>query len=719
MSERFVSDIELPDQYYGVLVRSTVQRGHLVDLRAPKMPDGYHLYSATDIPGENRLTALGTSIPIFTPYEIQYFGEPVGILVGPDPQVVLDLVAEVMIETEPLEPYAFGEKFGASQVVGKRVTFSGDVESALASAPRVYEGTCETTPQDHYYPEPLGVVVSFQDGKLTVHTATQWPFHVRKTVSAVLDLDPEEIVVAPTAQAESLDGKLWFPSLIAAQASIAAVLSRRPVKLMFSRQEDFLFSVKSAPVIVRHRTALAADGSLDAMEVRILVNAGAYSPLIDEILDRMTVTATGCYAPRHWRIEAWALRTNLPPMGALTGWGEAQTFFAIENHLSSVIAEIGASPVEWKLLAACGKGRRTITGHEMKDDQRLAELFAAVCTQSDFPRKYSAYELLRRSADEGSARSAGHADDAGSASAGSAHGAGSTLAEPVLGNGPIRGIGIALGFQGNGFLGGTCPGSNYSVEVTMDTDGRVRIKSNLQSRTMEYRVRALAADLLALEPSLVSFTGADTSTMSDTGPDTLSVKVTVVSELVEKCCLSIQKLRFRQPLPISVKKTWKPAKGDAWDGAALKGKPFVSTTPGAAVVEIELDPLTYETRIRGIWVAADPGRLFDRHAAIGAVRKTITLSLSKLLAERVSIRDGRLAPRDGAQYDILPPSLVPDAEVTFLDSDASPRGVGSIAHNLVPAAFASALRQIARAPVRSIPIDPESVWQMMRGKDRP
>ncbi|HOT63689.1 MAG TPA: molybdopterin-dependent oxidoreductase, partial [Treponemataceae bacterium] len=467
--------------------------------------------------------------------------------------------------------------------------------------------------------------------------------------------------VAPTAQAEPLDGKLWFPSLIAAQASVAAVLSRRPVKLMFSRQEDFLFSVKSAPVIVRHRTSLADDGSIDAMDVRILVNAGAYSPLIDEILDRMTVTATGYYAPRHWRIEAWALRTNLPPMGALTGWGEAQTFFAVENHLSSVIAEIGASPVEWKLLAACGKGRRTITGHEMKDDQRLAELFAAVCTQSDFPRKYSAYELLRRS--EGTARAEGHIDDVGSAH----------TAEPALGTGPIRGIGIALGFQGNGFLGGTCPGSNYTVEVTMDTDGRVRIKSNLQSRTMEDRVRALASDLLALEPSLVSFTGADTSTMSDTGPDTLSVKVTVVSELVEKCCLSIQKLRFRQPLPISVKKTWKPAKGDAWDGAALKGKPFVSTTPGAAVVEIELDPLTYETRIRGIWVAADPGRLFDRHAAIASVRKTITLSLSKLLAERVTIRDGRLAPRDGAQYDILPPSLVPDAEVTFLDSDSSPR----------------------------------------------
>jgi CO/xanthine dehydrogenase Mo-binding subunit len=565
MSERFVSDIEFPDQYYGVLVRSTVQRGHLVDLRAPKMPDGYHLYSATDIPGENRLTALGTSIPIFTPYEIQYFGEPVGILVGPDPQVVLDLVAEVMIETEPLEPYAFGEKFGASQVVGKRVTFSGDVESALASAPRVYEGTCETAPQDHYYPEPLGVVVSFQDGKLAVHTATQWPFHVRKTVSAVLDLDPGDRRRAHRA------GGVTRRQALVPLPDRGAGLDRRgsfpaPGQADVLGQEDFLFSVKSAPVIVRHRTALAADGSLDAMEVRILVNAGAYSPLIDEILDRMTVTATGCYAPRHWRIEAWALRTNLPPMGALTGWGEAQTFFAIENHLSSVIAEIGASPVEWKLLAACGKGRRTITGHEMKDDQRLAELFAAVCTQSDFPRKYSAMSFC--AVPPTKARLVPLAMPTTPARPAPARRMAPVRRWQSRSSGrPDPRDRHRARFQGNGFLGGTCPGSNYSVEVTMDTDGRVRIKSNLQSRTMEYRVRALAADLLALEPNLVSFTGADTSTMSDTGPDTLSVKVTVVSELVEKCCLSIQKLRFRQPLPISVKKTWKPAKGDAWDGA--------------------------------------------------------------------------------------------------------------------------------------------------------
>jgi len=100
MGAAFFSDMEIPGQYHGVLVRSSIQRGHLVDIKAPSMPDGYHMYTATDIPGENRLTAMGTSIPIFAPYEIQYYGEPLGIIVGPDLQTVQELVAEVLIETE-------------------------------------------------------------------------------------------------------------------------------------------------------------------------------------------------------------------------------------------------------------------------------------------------------------------------------------------------------------------------------------------------------------------------------------------------------------------------------------------------------------------------------------------------------------------------------------------------------------------------------------------
>ena len=680
MGANFFSDIEIPGQYYGVLIRSSIQRGHLVDIKAPSMPDGYYMYTATDIPGENRIAAVGTTIPIFTPYEIQYYGEPLGIIVGPDLDTVHELVSEVLIETEVLEPYKFGEKFSAAQIVGKRIVFEGDCDAVLGAADRVYETTCEIGPQDHFYAEPLGVSVNISKGRLEIATATQWPFHVRAAVSAVLDLDPEEIVVTPTAIGESMDGKIWYPSLLAAQASLAAVLSKRPVKIAFSRQEDFLFSVKSAPVQIRHRTSLSADGNIEAMSIRILVNAGAYSPLIDEMIDRMTVTAAGLYAVPTYRVEAFALRSNLPPMGALSGWGEAQTLFAVENHIASIISDRGFSPVEWKILNMLDRGRTTLTGHLLTEDFRMPELLGAVCTASDFPRKYTAYEYLRT-------RRAGFRD------------------------GPLRGIGIVCGFQGNGLTGRTSEKTQYAVEVTMETGGQVHIACGFHSDPMRQVLSKIAAKILGIEQAMISFTGADTSTMTPTGPDTLSNKVTILAPLLEKCCNSIQKLRFRQPLPITARKVYKPSKKDTWHASTLKGKPFVSMTPAVCAVELELDPVTYESIIRGIWFAANPGALYNRQAALTTVRKTIPVALSKMLAEHIVIHEGKLSPRDSVQYDMIMPSTVPDAMITFLESDGPGAGIGSLALNLLPAAYASALAQITGKTVTSIPLDDRMVYE--------
>ncbi len=678
----FFSDMDFHDQYYGVLVRSSIQRGYLIGVRPPAMPDGYHLYTATDIPGENRLTVMGTSVPVFTPYEIQYFGEPIGILVGPNLQTVQELVSEVLIETEPLEPFPFSEKFSASQVVAKRIIFSGNSDVAFQKLGSVTETVSEIGPQDHYYAEPVGVAVNVSHERLDVYCATQWPFHVRSTVSAVLDLDPSEIVVHPTRAGETMDGKIWYPSLIAAQVSLAAVLSKRPVKLCFSRQEDFLFSGKSAPVRIMYRTSLDDQGSLAALHARILINAGAYSPLIDEIIDRMTIAALGPYTCPDYRIEAYALRTNLPPMGAMAGWGEAQAFFALETHVADTIMRLGASPVEWKGLNMIQRGRITLTGSTLKEDHRFPELFEAVCRQSDFTRKYAAYEILNR-------RRSGFRD------------------------GPLRGIGIVAGYQGNGFTGKVPSDGGYAVSVTMDTDGKVRVSAGNASESMTRIISGIAADIFGIEKDFISLAGDSTESLSLSGPETLSSKLTILAPLVEKCCLAIQKKRFRQPLPITVKRAWKQPKTDDWDSAQLRGTPFVSTTNAVCAVEVEIDPLTWESDIRGIWIACDAGRVLDKAAATSSVRKSVAQAISRVVAESITLRDGRLYPKDSIQYDVLPPSGIPEASITFLESGDEPRGIGSLAHNLLPAAFSVAVAQVLRRKIASLPLDPESLYALV------
>lgn len=678
----FYTDLEFPDQYYGVLVRSTVQRGRLVGLKAPPIPDGYHLYSATDIPGENRIRALGTSVPIFTPYEIQYYGEPIGIVVGPDLQTVIDIVAEVLIETEVLEPWKFGERFTPAQVAGKRVMESGDPDTILAESKRVHETVCELGPQDHYYAEPLGAVAAFSDGKLEIFTATQWAFHVRDSVSAALDLDPEDIVVRPTNAGAHLDGKIWFPSLIACQAALAAVLCKHPVRIAFTRQEDFLFSPKSVPVSIRYTTATDENGAVEALSARILINAGAYSPLIDELIDRMTLAARGFYRIANWRVETWGLRTNMPPMGVLSGWGESSALFALENHLATVIREGGHAPVEWKILNLIGPRSDTTRNFGFTVSDSVGELFETICTMSDFPRKYTAYEHL-------------------------------ALRRVSVHDGPLRGIGIVCGYQGNGFIGKSAERGGYAVEVRMDTDGSVTIISGLSSVPMRAHLAQIAASVFDIPVNLVHFSGNSTAELAPSGPETLSIGVSILPALLEKCCQTIQRQRFREPLPISAKKTYRPGKNDTWDSRAFTGKPFASTTPGACAMEVELDPVTWEPSIRGVWIACDPGRLFSERDARSAVVRGVHIALSRVLCEHIAVVDGKFSPKDSVQYDMLTTDRACDVDVRFIDTGREPCGLGNIAHNLIPAAYAAALAQIIRRPVDRLPIDARYIHSIL------
>ncbi|HKL84990.1 MAG TPA: molybdopterin cofactor-binding domain-containing protein [Treponemataceae bacterium] len=680
----FCSDIEFPEQYFGVLVRSSIQRGRLVDITTPPLPDGYHFYTATDIPGENRISAFGTSVPIFTPYEIHYFGEPVGIMVGPDLSIVYELVSNVLLETEKLEPFKFGEKFAASQLVGKRIIYSGEPElefpekgsseRELHNENREFETTTEIGTLDHQYAEPLCVNVHIKDDKLEICAATQWAFHVRTSVSAVLDLDPSDIIVSPSSIGESLDGKIWFPSLLAAQASLAAVLCKKSVKILFTKQEDFLFSGKSAPAQIRFRTAIAPDGTIKALIARILINAGAYSPLIDEIIDRITIAASGLYDVKKYRIETYAIRTSCPPMGTMSGWGEAQVLFALETHIASIVPKTNLTPVEWKLI------------NIKQPANDIDDLFESICVASDFPRKYAAYQLL-------SERRKDYKD------------------------GVLKGIGLVTGYQGNGFIGKVQKGIRYSLEICMETDGSLLIKSGIQSLSIQNIIKKTASSILGIENDLIHFVGYDTNTMSETGPESLSINMAIILPLVEKCCTAIQKQRFRQPLPISVKRTYKPSRTDTWDKEKLEGNPYISITKAACVIELELDPSSYKTKIVGIWLACNAGKIQDKKAVIATIKKSLPAAFSRILGEHIIIQEGKLCSKDNNQSEGIIPSQAPSISILLSDSQDVSKGLGTITHNLIPAAYATALSQITGKKVNSIPLDPEEIYQIFKKKE--
>lgn len=756
----FFNDLKFPGQYYGALIRSPTSHGKLLNILPPNLPDGYFLYTAADIPGKNYLEISGATIPIFAPYELNYAGEPVGILVGPEYETVSDLAEKVELHIDTQENdappgdaagassahllprekpgdgnptaaavrYRFGEgdcepffTHGSEEGGGPRAeehrknppaekqgedteakdaphadgadadgAAENEAERGEAGTPgesaekketlAVIESTIEITPQHYFYAEPLGAIVRPKKNKLEVYTATQWPFHVRKIISLMLDCAPENIIVAPTEIVESLDGKIWLPSLIAAQTALASFLCKKPVKLVFSRNEDFLYTLKSAPAKITYKTAVDPEGKLKALAAHIGFNGGAYTPFLSEIVARAAITATGFYNVENREVTVSAEKTHLPPMGAVNGFGEPSVFLALENHMALVANKLDILPNELKKTNA--------------PDERSVSVIDKVCAASAFPRKFSAYENLNKRRRD-------------------------------VNDGPLRGIGLSWGYQGNGFATASIGEGQYSVEMTMKTNGEVHIKSGFYSTSMKEILITIAAETFGIDQNLITLTGSDTTDMSSSGPDTLSSKVSILAPLVEKCCASIQRQRFRKPLPITVKKTYKPqkaipkkeAKATAKTSAATEtiqpSNTLISTTPGACVVELELQPLNYDIKIRGVWISCAAGRLFNRHVAENTVRKTVKEAVSKITLEDIRIENGTFKAKDGVSFDMTPALYIPDPQIFFIESKETPCGLGSIACNLLPGAYAAAIAQITRRPPPRIAIDSEYIYNCL------
>ena len=135
-----------------------------------------------------------------------------------------------------------------------------------------------------------------------------------------------------------------------------------------------------------------------------------------------------------------------------------------------------------------------------------------------------------------------------------------------------------------------------------------------------------------------------------------------------------------------------------------------AVTPGACVVELELNPLDYRIKTKGVWLACSAGKLFDRHAAETTLKKNLSDSAGRLFAGAVQTDGGVFSMRDGALPDEVFSGFLPDPEICFVESKDIPSGLGSLAYNLLPGAYCAALSQLTgNAPVQ-LPLDAKNIY---------
>jgi CO/xanthine dehydrogenase Mo-binding subunit len=695
----FIEDIEPAGVLYGITIRSPVAKGRLVGLEYPKIPISYTLIRHTDIPGKNSLDEF--DLPVLAAETLSYIGEPVALLIGAERIKVEKLAARIKVIVEEETPvlYPVPEK----NVLARRNITIGETEDAFNEAETIIEGTYTTGIQEHWYSEPTGAVALWEhenESRLIVHTATQWPFQVLRSVAKVLKYPQDRITVAPSVIGIHLDGKIWYPSLLACHAALGAFVTKKPVKILLSKIEDFRYSPKRNSTEIKIRSALGNKGRILATEITLCSGLGAYGVFTDEILDQICLGALGAYKPGNVHIQGQAVSTNVPPAGPFAGFGMAQGFFAMERHASIIADTLHQDPVEWRADNTLIKKRLLSIGAVVSDIVPLEELMNTTAAMGDYRRKWASYEMLRTFRRQN----------------------GKTERYE-----PLRGIGIAAAYQGSGFIH---PGNDkgiYGVELTLGKEGELEIRTSMVSSNDEYIYiwQKLAAEILSIETGAVTVVAGNTAAEAgskqkgyvpprdssiDSGPATLSRNITAVTHLVARACLAVRKQRFRDPLPITVRRTCRPAKIEGWSGLPIDENAFARLSWGSAVVEVEIDPIEFTPKIRGVWLGVDGGKILSESRARRSLKFSVIQALGWASREKIGYEEGRIPDRQIEYYDIPHPRDVPPIHIDFIWNDTRPKGIGELPFSCVPAAFIQAVSQAMDYPFRHIPLTARDIW---------
>ena len=721
MDTPFLKDIYPDNMLYAVTIRSPAAKGYLILIQFPKLPPNYTLITARNIPGENRLE--DTDMPILASGKLSYIGEPVALLLGPD-KIKLDELASlcsVLVDREePVFTYEqknYEQKNGEeteTQLLASREIAIGEVHDVFEKSGRIATGSYITGIQDHWCAEPAGAVCWYNSEKeekkgtdekeapkrkkqkknLIVKTATQWPNHVKRSIVRALGIEQSTVFIEPTQLNLHMDGKLAFTSLVACHSALGTLLTKKPVRLILNREEDFLYSPKRFKTKIDIASTIDENGNITAADIDITVNLGAYGVNSEEILDQVCLGSLGYYNFDNLKLKARAVRTNLPPQGPFSGFGLAQGLFAMERHISQISDVSGQDPALWRkarvgsclILPSSASGKNLVS---------IGELIDSTVKMSDYSRKWASYELLRQIRK------------------------GKSFYEEKTEN--PRGIGIALGFQGNGFLYHGEDSGVYSVEVTLTKESTLEIKTSISSADDDFsRIWAkIASEILSIEPEMVKVLIVNSP---DCGPSCSSRNISTITKLVSKCCLAIRKQRFHDPLPITVRRSVKPQNGALWNGrfTGREGKvldinSFLKPGLAVAVVEVSIDLIECIPRVRGIWLGIDGGKVLSKNRARRSITNSAAQAIGWAFTENIEYKDGILPKSQYINYSI--PSLVdiPSIKVNFLSGNCEDqKGIGELPFTCIPAAFLQAVSQAMDHSYKTIPLKREKIWEILQ-----
>ena len=742
----YLDDLPEAGCWHGDTVRSAHASARIVSIDTAAVTDPeVRILTAKDVGPRNSVHLIHDDWPILAESRVNHVGEPIALVVAPTRARARAAASLVRVAYEIETPILNLDEAlrgdprtsGAVNVLAKCNIERGDVDQGFAQAEVIIEGVYETGHQEHAYIEPHGVLATPTLGAdsaflgVDVVGSLQCPYYVHKALTYVFGLEDQAIRVRQAVTGGGFGGKEDYPDMIAAHAALLARACGHAVKIVYERQEDIIATTKRHPSRVRHRTGVRSDGTLVAMDIDVLLDGGAYITLSPVVLSRAVLHAAGAYSCPNVRIRGRALATNTAPNGAFRGFGAPQSLFAVERQMDKLARTLRVSPLALRLRNAYRQGDHTPTGQELKE---------SVSAVAVLEKAESATRFSQRHAENESAR-ATRKDDGK----------------------PLRGIGLSVFWHGSGFTG--------NGERRMMSKGAVRLRSDLKIEVLssstdfgqgtEGIFRQIVADACGVGLGDVVVHIPDTAAVPDSGPTVASRTVMVVGGLLRRAGQKLgetlrrfaahssgsapagvllqngyfETVRGRTPFanvarqyitlhgPLLAEATFEPTPGSTFDEATYQGDAYAAYGWGANVVEVEVDPDTFVTRIRKLTTVSDVGHVVHPVQCAGQVEGGTLQALAWGYLEEMHMKDGHYR-NDRLQTYLIPTMAdAPDMETILLENPTvhgpfGAKGVGELPMDGGAPALLQAIENATGVALSRIPATPERILEGLKAQAR-
>ncbi len=678
----YVADYPSDGVLCGKLLHSTHARARIVNVNIPVLTEGYLIVDKNSVPGINLVHIVMDDTPVYADETVEYIGDPILMVVGPNEREVDRILSEIQIEYEDLPP-VFDVKDPSATTFFDYNYGKGDVDDAFAKADKVYVEEFRTGRQEQAYLEPQGMMAEAHDGRITVHGSLQCPYYIHGAVAKAMGYEPGRVQIKQDVTGGGFGGKEAYPSILACQVAVAAYAANKPVRVIFDRREDMEFTSKRHPSICTYKVAVK-DGRVTAMDIDVIFDGGAYTTLSAVVLQRGIICANGIYKVDNLKVHGRAVKTNTVPSGAYRGFGAPQTFFAVEMIMDHIAKDLKVEALAFKQAHLVKQGDETSTGGIYHFPVPIPEMIEEVEKESNFREKKKLYEQQ-----SGRYR---------------------------------RGIGMSMVFHGAGFTGsGERDYIKAVAKLHKYPDGTVEILASNSDigQGLKTTFSKIVAQELNLPLEKVIIHNPDTDRVPDSGPTVASRSLMTVGELLRRASIKLL-AQWADGEDIIVEEHFvEPDFVVPFYLDRFHGDAYPTYAWSVNAIEVEIDTFTGLSKVLGAWGSFDVGTPIDMNIVVGQMEGGFLQGIGYSSIEQIDADSkGRIRNNSLSDY-IIPTAMdVPNLKV-IIHVEKYPlgpygaKGAGEIPLVGAPGAYLEAMEQALKVNLNHIPFSAEDTMKVL------